>query len=87
LIGILTGLVLKFHVDTKHAESVASKWLHFGHILLSSMASMFYMVSHGFIDWYHQMGLVYIVLIVAVVVPCTLSDVIIPTILGKNDTK
>jgi len=87
LIGILTGLVLKFNFDKKHNDLLTTRWLHFGHILLSSMASMFYMVSHGFINWDNQMGLVYIVLIIAVVVPCTFSDIIIPTILGKSDKK
>jgi len=84
LIGLLTGFVLNFHVARKHASSLFTRWLHFFHILLSSMASMFYMVSHGFFHWDQQMGLVFVVLIFAVVVPCTLSDVVVPVFVARG---
>lgn len=84
LIGVLTGLVLRFHVLRQHGGSLFTRWLHFSHILLSSMASMFYMVSHGFFDWDKQMGLVFLVLIFAVVLPCTLSDIIVPVFVARG---
>lgn len=87
LVGILTGFALKFHIDKAHGTSVFSGWLHFGHILLSSLASMFYLVSHGFFQWDTVMGVVYIMLIIAVVVPCTLSDVVVPILVAKMGKK
>jgi len=84
LIGLLTGFVLRFHMLRKHGSSTFTRWLHFSHILLSSMASMFYMVSHGFFDWDKQMGLVFVVLILAIVVPCTLSDIAVPIIVARG---
>lgn len=86
-IGVLTGFVLRFHVERQHSGSLFTRWLHFGHILLSSMASMFYMVSYGFISWYHQMGMVFVLLILAVVVPCTFSDVVVPFVVAKDGRK
>ncbi|CDK30390.1 hypothetical protein [Candidatus Babela massiliensis] len=76
LMGVLNGLVLKSHHSA--ALNVFSLGSHFTHILISSLASLFYMVSHGFHNWYPQMGYVFLFLVIAIVVPCTFSDVIIP---------
>ena len=87
LIGLVTGFVLRFHVDEKHGGSFLTRGLHFIDTLLSTMASMFYLVSYGFISWYHQMGVVFIVLIVAVVVPCTFSDLVVPYFIARDGRK
>ncbi len=64
-------------------KSVYSVGSHFGHILISSLASLFYLISEGLSNWYPQMGLLFLFLIVAVVVPCTLADVIVPIFFAK----
>lgn len=74
--GIVNGFVLKKH-QTKML-GIFSAGSHFAHILISSLASLFYMVSHGFAHWHESMGLVFLFLVIAVVIPCTLSDVIVP---------
>jgi len=75
-VGVINGLVLREH----HSEmlGVFSLGSHVAHILISSLAALFYMVSHGFDNWYPHMGLVFLFLVVAVVIPCTLSDVLVP---------
>ncbi len=75
-IGIINGLILRSHHSSM--LKVFSLSAHFTHILISSLASLFYMVSHGLNSWAPIMGYVYLLLIVAIVVPCTFSDVIIP---------
>lgn len=80
-VGLLTGWVL-----SKHEEDTLGMfglWSHFTHIFVSSLASSFYMVSNGFTDWTCQIGYVFLVLIVAVVIPCTLSDIAAPMYLAK----
>lgn len=88
LIGLLNGFILSRHnAVNKAVYSVAS---HFGHILTSSLASLFYLVGEGFIQWNTYMGLVFILLIIAVVIPCTFADVIVPVFfaqLGKINEK
>lgn len=75
-VGITNGMILRSqHSSMLRMFSLGS---HFAHILISSLAGLFYMVSHGFENWYPQMGLVFLFLVVAVVIPCTLSDVIVP---------
>ena len=75
-VGLLNGMVLRSHHTSM--LRVFSLGSHFIHILISSLASLFYMVSHGFSDWYPQMGFVFLFLVVAIVIPCTFSDVIVP---------
>jgi len=83
--GLINGLVLKNqHSATLKAFSLGS---HFIHILISSLASLFYLVSHGFSDWYPKMGYLSLFLIVAIVVPCTFSDVIIPIYFANKTNK
>lgn len=86
--GLLTGFLSKWsHHNEKITYALTS---HTSHILVSSLASTFYLVAHGFYEWHLQIGLVFLFLIIAVVVPCTLSDVIVPmTIarLGKKDVQ
>ena len=75
-IGLLNGALLHSkHSTTLGLFSVSS---HFIHILVSSLASLFYLVSHGFTTWEQSMGYLFLFLIFAVVVPCTLSDVVVP---------
>lgn len=78
LVGIITGFVLSLHSQHNDQTAAFARWSHFLHIFLSSLASMFYMVASGFVDWMPRVGVVSIILIAAVVIPCTLSDVIVP---------
>lgn len=75
-VGILNGLILRRHHSAM--LPIFSLGSHVAHILISSLAGLFYMVSHGFHNWYPHMGIVFLFLVVAVVVPCTLSDVLVP---------
>lgn len=80
-VGICNGLVLRLH----HSGMLNffSLGSHFVHILISSLASLFYMVSHGFHDWSGRMGILYLFIVLAIVLPCTLSDIIVPMYFAK----
>ena len=88
LIGIINGFVMSRHQHER--QGFYSVFSHAIHILVSSLASALYLVSHGFTNWYAQIGNVFLLLIVAVVIPCTLSDVVVPMIfarVGQKDEK
>jgi len=85
VVGLLTGWLISAH--HKEANYSMGLWSHFTHIFVSSLASAFYMVSNGFGDWANHIGLVFMLLIFAVVVPCTLSDVVIPILFAKPKSK
>jgi hypothetical protein len=82
-IGLLNGFVMSRHHSSK--QSMFSTSSHFVHILISSFASTFYLVSHGFTQWYSSIGFVFLFLIIAVVIPCTFSDLIVPMAFAKGD--
>ncbi len=75
LAGLAVGASVLQHTPSLQFLSYGS---HFFHIFCSSLASLFYIVSHGFTDWANSMGLVFVSLFIAVIVPCTLSDVVVP---------
>lgn len=83
--GVLNGMVLRLH--NSRMLTLFSLGSHFIHILISSLASLFYIVSHGFSDWYSQMGIVYLFLVIAIVIPCTFSDIIVPMYFARYKRK
>lgn len=85
LIGICNGFLLSKHRSGK--KSFYSLWSHFTHIMISSLASMMYIISHGMHNWMPSMGILFVLLVLAVVVPCTLSDVVIPMYIARFNKK
>ena len=85
IVGIINGCVVG--LVQKGGTGWYLRLSHVSHILISSFASGFYLVSHGFHQWYDSMGLLFIFLIVAVVMPCTVSDVIVPMIFARGSTR
>ncbi len=83
--GIVNGFAISRHYGERQLIYAVSS--HAVHILISSLASIFYLVAHGFTDWYRLIGMVFIFLIIAVVIPCTLSDVVVPMLFARVGTK
>lgn len=76
VMGVICGFALRQHHETYLGFfSLAS---HFVHILISSLAALCYLASSGFEAWHSVMGLLFFFLVVAVVVPCTISDIVVP---------
>ena len=66
----------------------ATKAPHYGHVLLSTWASLFYLMAHAQVtNWLPLLLLpfVFIVLFVAVWIPCCLSDIIFPLLFVKEN--
>jgi len=84
-IGIINGLAMgTVNKERLHTYSFI---VHFLHILISAFASMFYLVSYGMIDWYARIGMVFIFLVIAVVIPCILSDIIAPMTFARVEKR
>jgi hypothetical protein len=84
-VGIVNGIVMSFH-DAEGQRRYAST-AHFLHIFISAFASTIYMISHGFNDWYEHMAFVFCFLLIAVLIPCTLADVVVPAFFGSISAK
>jgi len=84
LAGLGVGIALLHNATSLRIFSHGS---HFFHILCSSLASLFYIVSHGFTQWSDDLGVVFISLFVVVIIPCTLSDVVVPLYFVKRNAE
>ncbi len=83
--GMLNGWFMSEHPANK--QLFYSQGFHFLHIFISAMASILYLVSFGFHDWFKSIGLVFILLILVVLIPCTLSDIVVPMLFAKRQKK
>jgi hypothetical protein len=84
-VGLLNGWVMTQLPEFRTQEN--SLFLHFLHTFISAMASIFYAVGHGLSDFYSYFGMFYLLMVVAVIIPCTLSDVIAPIFFAKFFSK
>ncbi|MCK4499090.1 hypothetical protein KAU11_01180 [Candidatus Babeliales bacterium] len=79
VLGIVLGLFLSSHKFNGGISVVRfALGSHFLHELVSAAASLVYLISFGCADWWGQPVSVFILLTAAVVLPCMLSDVVVP---------
>lgn len=57
---------------------------HSGHVLLSTWASLFYLAAHGRAEWLPLLPAIFVVLFVAVWLPCCLSDIVFPLLFVRE---
>ena len=81
LVGVLNGLVMNYVKDFKTEKN--SLQLHFFHTFISAMASVFYAVGHGLPNFHAHFGIFFLLMLVAVVLPCTLADVVVPIVFAR----
>ncbi len=81
LLGALTGMT--------GSKSILQSTVfgHSGHVLVSSMASLFYLISFGVVDWMASLGAVFVIVTLAVLVPCCLSDIVFPLLAARSGEK
>ncbi|HUX48316.1 MAG TPA: hypothetical protein VMV76_03975 [Dehalococcoidia bacterium] len=58
---------------------------HFGHVLLSTWASLFYFIAFGIADWIHLLPYVFLFLFLSVWIPCCTSDIIYPLLFVRKE--
>jgi hypothetical protein len=57
---------------------------HFGHILVSTWASLFYLTAFGIADWIHLLPYVFLFLFLSVWIPCCTSDIVYPLLFVRE---
>jgi len=82
---IVTGIFLGF-LACPHTHK-STIFAHASHVLVSSMASILYLVSFGLTHWMHDIGLVFIFVVISVIIPCCSSDIILPLMISKQRGK
>ncbi len=64
-----------------------TKCPHAAHVLVSTLASLFYLIGFGILDWLPMFPLVFVVLFIAVWVPCCTSDIIFPLLFVRKGSR
>jgi hypothetical protein len=77
--GILAGFLASGHVVR------ATVFSHTVHVLISSSASLLYLVSFGLTEWIHHAGYVFVFVVLAVMIPCCFSDIVFPLLVVTNE--
>ncbi len=77
------GLAAGFFIIGAVEKSI--QYSHSGHVLVSSMASLLYLLSFGVQDWVHLLGAIFLVTIVSVMIPCCMSDIVLPLMCVHRD--
>ena len=74
IIGVLSGFAVNkaFERSTEYSHSL--------HVFISSIASMLYLIGFGINDWMSMITGVFFVTLIAVVLPCCLSDIVFPMV-------
>ncbi len=58
---------------------------HWGHVMLSTWASLFYFTAFASANWLPLLPVIFVFLFVAVLIPCCMSDIVFPILLaGKG---
>ncbi len=57
---------------------------HFGHVLLSTWASLFYFAAFGMANWIPLLPFIFLFLFIAVWIPCCTSDIIYPLLFARR---
>ena len=60
----------------------STQYSHSAHVLVSSMASILYLISFGLEKWMDQASAVLVITVVAVMIPCCVSDIVFPLFLA-----
>ena len=58
---------------------------HFGHVLLSTWASLFYLMAFGEANWIPLLPFIFLILFLAVWLPCCMSDIVYPLLFVRKE--
>jgi len=61
-----------------------TKFPHFGHVLLSTWASLFYFTAFGIANWVPLVPFIFLFLFLSVWIPCCASDIIFPLLFVRK---
>jgi len=77
--GLIAGLV------ASNAIEKSTFFSHSSHVLVSSMASILYLISYGLHGWMAFMGSIFVYMVLAVLIPCCISDIAFPLFFVKTE--
>ncbi len=83
VLGILVGIA-STRVFPNRGSTITS---HSAHVLVSTLASLLYLISYGFTGWMSSLFETFVVVVLAVMIPCCLSDIFFPLFMAADGRK
>lgn len=80
IVGILAGFMAPAAIEK------STQYSHAMHVATSSMASILYLAAFGLTNWMDYIGSVLVIVILAVMVPCCISDIVYPLLMVDEKT-
>lgn len=80
IFGVCIGIVAEDLVKGK----TITIFSHSFHVLISTMATLLFLISFGFTAWFSNIPAVFLITFIGVVIPCCFSDIILPLLVNKE---
>ncbi len=80
------GVILGLMAADAFFNRMATLTSHSSHVFISTMASILYLTSYGFTNWMSKIFPVFLIVVLAVLIPCCTSDIIFPLLFVKKET-
>jgi len=74
LLGFWSGVYIRYSTFLSHS----------GHVLVSTMATLLYLIGFGMSNWLAHIGVVLLITVFSVLIPCCLSDVVYPMLFVRR---
>ena len=87
LAGILAGSFLCWIQSCERRLFSITLITHFAHEFVSAIASLVYLVGFGFYAWQQYLLTTLVLMLVAVILPCMMSDFFVPLLVTKSFQK
>ncbi|MEW6026248.1 MAG: hypothetical protein AB1599_02990 [Planctomycetota bacterium] len=75
LLGFWSGVYIRYSTFLSHS----------GHVLVSAISTLLYLIAFGMSDWMSYIGIVLLITVFSVLVPCCLSDIVYPMMFIRNN--
>lgn len=81
VLGVLVGLLSSRSMPGRGATIFS----HSAHVVISTMASLLYLIAFGFHGWMVDLFQTFVLLVLAVMIPCCMSDIFFPLLMVEKD--
>jgi len=80
VLGVFVGLLSSRTMPGRGATIFS----HSAHVAISTMASLLYLIAFGFYGWMADLFQTFVLLILAVLIPCCMSDIFFPLLMVEK---
>ncbi len=81
IMGVIAGFLVPGAIEK------STEYSHSVHVLLSSLSAILYLTAFGVQDWIHSLGMILMIVVFAVMIPCCASGIAFPLFCAHRGCK